>query len=694
VDAHDETADPEANWQCVNLIVDTLGTFELAPLVCESNGKGGYHIRTFFKKPVPSAAAYWLGEVIHARLAAAGLPKVEVFPKRGEVTLATPYGNWMRLPGKHPKRDHWTRIWDRETERWLEGKAAARALIQIAGDATEQLLKAFHAQQPQHGSKPARPPHGRPAGHEADRVRAALEYYRNDNLPYDTWLAVGMSLNDWDSTCGLEIWREWSRQSSKHVDGECERKWPSFVPGGGLTIASIFKAAADNGWNRAASAGPASRRPATATPSANGDGGRGAPGLEPSTRLPREFRLDTIDSTSLCAEMDPPRWLIKGVLVADNPAIVGGPMKTLKTSILIDMTVSLGTGCKFLGWFEVQKPIRVGFISGESGRYVIRQNAREIGWTRGVELMEDKNIVWGFTLPTLSDHAHLVVAEKMIKDNGLECLILDPFYLTVPPDAVDHKNMFSLGPVLDAFGNMCVKAGCLPVLVHHFVKSRENPYAPPELHELAYGGASQWMRQWCLVTRRERYDANTGLHKLHWRHGGSFGHSGELSLDIDTGVIDEDFRGRKWKVTVTTTTERIENQEQERQAQTLERETKKTAEKKAAEERKDREDMGTALTFFQKQPDHRLTKTGLREAANWNALRAGHILYRLEADKFIKPCRVAVTIGKGGTRMCDGYELNDCTTSVLTRTSGFFPSTDDRPDVPGDHPYGEGCTHR
>src|SRR5262249_39068653 len=153
---------------------------------------------------------------------------------------------------------------------------------------------------------------------------------------------------------------------------------------------------------------------------------------------------------------------------------------------------------------------------------------------------------------------------------------------------VDIKNMFSVGPILDSFGKMCLDLKCLPVIAHHFVKSREIPGAPPDLSELAYGSVSQWMRQWWLVSRREPYDKATGVHKLHWLHGGSFGHSGELALDINTGILDDDFRGRKWDVTVHSTPERIEAEQQGKEAALQERKAAKDAEKDAEE----RLDMG------------------------------------------------------------------------------------------------------
>jgi hypothetical protein len=46
----------------------------------------------------------------------------------------------------------------------------------------------------------------------------------------------------------LSDWENWSRQSSKYTPGDCERKWRSFKPGGGIGIGSLAQWAKADGW--------------------------------------------------------------------------------------------------------------------------------------------------------------------------------------------------------------------------------------------------------------------------------------------------------------------------------------------------------------------------------------------------------------------------------------------------------------
>jgi hypothetical protein len=218
--------------------------------------------------------------------------------------------------------------------------------------------------------------------------------------------------------------------------------------------------------------------------------------------------------------------------------------------------------------------------------------------------------------------------------------------------------MFSFGPVLANFGQLCLEAGCLPILAHHFTKSREDPFAPPELIELAYGGISQWARQWMLVSRREKYAPGVP-HKLHWVHGGSFGHSGELSLDIDTGTIADDFSGRKWDVTVTTPGQVAQARQQDQDAAKVARRIHNRTLDDAAREHGVREDMGLIRDLLGHPAGIALTVSKIRQRLNnMRYDRCMAAIEQLLAIKAIMEFETMIPIGSGARRKGTVYKLN------------------------------------
>ena len=109
------------------------------PLLVDSNDEGGYHLRCLFRDPVSTADIYAFLRWLTADFAKFGfLNRPECFPKQIRVDARTPYGNWLRIPGRHHKHDHWSRIWD--GSRWLEGNEAVEFLLTFTGDDPDLLL--------------------------------------------------------------------------------------------------------------------------------------------------------------------------------------------------------------------------------------------------------------------------------------------------------------------------------------------------------------------------------------------------------------------------------------------------------------------------------------------------------------------------------------------------------------------------
>jgi hypothetical protein len=140
IDWHGEgSADPAANFAAARAWYDEAREVGLSALLTDSNGKGGFHVRILFDRPAPTHEVYvflrWLVRD-HARHGLAKPP--EVFPKQAAVDDHNPFGNWLRLPGRHHTREHWARVWDGGG--WLEGEAAVDRLLATRGGDPDLLL--------------------------------------------------------------------------------------------------------------------------------------------------------------------------------------------------------------------------------------------------------------------------------------------------------------------------------------------------------------------------------------------------------------------------------------------------------------------------------------------------------------------------------------------------------------------------
>ena len=268
---------------------------------------------------------------------------------------------------------------------------------------------------------------------------------------------------------------------------------------------------------------------------------------------PAGRRIEVIHAREFAGRDYHPSWLVRRVLVAGQPAICGGRSKAMKTSNMVDLAVSIGTGTPFLGHFETVRQT-VAILSGESGAFTIQETAQRVASVRGVNL-EESDVYFGFTLPQISRGPDIIATIDMLNETGSRVLIIDPAYLclTIGAGGKQTTNVFDMGSLLSQLSLVVERTQATVILCHHCRKSPgegRDRYDPPDLEELSMAGFAEWARQWMLIGRREAFEAGSGLHKLWLNVGGSVGFSGTWSVDIDEGRLEDDFTGRTWKVTV------------------------------------------------------------------------------------------------------------------------------------------------
>ena len=348
-----------------------------------------------------------------------------------------------------------------------------------------------------------------------------------------------------------------------------------------------------------------------------------------------------------CAELDAGnfelKYLIEHTLVAGQPCIVAGGKKCLKTSLILDMGIALAKGGFFLGKLKVSRPCRTAIMTGESGIATIQETCRRICTAAGYNLGDIEGLIFSEDLPQFGSVAHEDALRRFIEEDEIEVIVIDPAYLCLP--GADAGNLFAQGDLLRGMSKVCSDCGCTMILCHHTRKTKVDPFAPPELEDIAWAGFQEFARQWLLVGRREQYEPGTGEHRLWLSIGGSAGHTSLWALDIDEGTKEHD-GGRWWHVNVLRANEARE-EVQDR--------------KDAAQEEQQREQLARDLRVIcdamVKYPDGE-TKTVIRDVSGLSTRRFNTALGVLQVDNDVVMCEIAKHNRK---QPYAAYKLNEAT---------------------------------
>ena len=97
----------------------------------DSNGAGGYHVLVFFEGRVPAVDLRSYLVDLGSGYEQHGVDKPEVFPKQNDLNPDRPFGNYLRLPGKHHKRDHQSVFYDFERGEWMTVEQSVAYFLEL-----------------------------------------------------------------------------------------------------------------------------------------------------------------------------------------------------------------------------------------------------------------------------------------------------------------------------------------------------------------------------------------------------------------------------------------------------------------------------------------------------------------------------------------------------------------------------------
>lgn len=273
-------------------------------------------------------------------------------------------------------------------------------------------------------------------------------------------------------------------------------------------------------------------------------------------------------------------YIVEGLFVDKAPLIVGGREKTFKTSLTMDLAISLATGKPFLGRFPIVDTRHVTFFTAEIGDAAGKLLVRRVRESKEIPegQIGDLNIITevpSFSVSKVYDSKtramELIPSVckkfKMYIDTvDTDVMIFDPLYFCLQGSEVG--DMYAIGAVLKVITDLCKSRGIWPIFCHHARKDSTKEFQPMELGDLYGAGVSAFARQWMLMSHADSY--RNGVATLVGRMGGSTqGDGGLWNLSVNEGIADE-IVDRKWDVTVHEDEDGINDRLRKKVTETLE----------------------------------------------------------------------------------------------------------------------------
>lgn len=178
-----------------------------------------------------------------------------------------------------------------------------------------------------------------------------------------------------------------------------------------------------------------------------------------------------------------PGWMIKDFWMKRSRGIVAGEPKSFKSTLVMDMALSVATGEPFMGQ-EVEQTGPVLYVQNENAHWIMKDRFEKMLLTKGlvgkvsgtgkkIQVQWPPNIHFHMINQQnflLDQEEHQEYLEKLVKKLKPELVVFDPLYLMFQGDVSSSQELF---PILQWMLNLGNDGNCSVIVIHHYNKSGE-----------------------------------------------------------------------------------------------------------------------------------------------------------------------------------------------------------------------------
>lgn len=205
---------------------------------------------------------------------------------------------------------------------------------------------------------------------------------------------------------------------------------------------------------------------------------------KPKPLVPREG-LNIQEFSEVMSSLETtPGWQVKGFWMKRSHGIVAGEPKSFKSTLVMDMALSIASGAPFLGRYPVEEQGKVLYIQNENAHWIIKDRFEKMVKAKGLggKVVRSKNklkVHWPKDIPLcminqqnfmLTDPEQQEFLEETIAEMKPVLVVLDPLYLMFDGDVSSAQELF---PVLQWLLYLKNTYKCGILVIHHYNKSGE-----------------------------------------------------------------------------------------------------------------------------------------------------------------------------------------------------------------------------
>lgn len=181
-----------------------------------------------------------------------------------------------------------------------------------------------------------------------------------------------------------------------------------------------------------------------------------------------------------------PGWTVPGFWMRKSHGIVAGEPKSFKSTLVMDLALSIASDTPFLGKYPVENPGSVVYIQNENAHWIMKDRFEKMTNSKGLvgEVKKRGNNKLTVRFPQelpfyminqqgfmLTDEFHQEFLEETIVKLKPELIILDPLYLMFDGDIASAQELF---PILQWLLELKNDLNTGVMMIHHWNKGGDS----------------------------------------------------------------------------------------------------------------------------------------------------------------------------------------------------------------------------